>query len=742
MDALKFENADLELHVRCSGLNAAFKKARAKQSDIECATSYSIPDGNFLLVDFATNSLAASPTFNTHPIFFENKDYFFGIRFKDKSAIDSPSIYSRLREIQDKFYYESDLGYISGTLNFGNDIGKSDLILRFNKNQLLHELVFSFEVFPTKLDYRNDHNKIVRDIEEEYPHLVLDFLKKTYSSFELGQSNSTDVIWWQVFGRLYAQMISSANFILSRPRSKLVQNHIRLRADRIKKWTNRNEESFAERRLLPGAKYTIERSVLTSDTIENQFFKHVMFKTATRYKRIKSVIERKYSKDISQEFRDELNIIEKDLERISANPFFKTISEFKGLRQESLVLQKATGYSNIYRSWLLLNRGLKFFDGMQRIELKNIAELYQIWCFLEIKSVLQSILGKERPDEVKIAEIRVDNFVFHIEEGVTSRIAFVLDNDDRVELFHEFSFNKTKNAEVRSYTVNQRPDIVLKITKNDLREKYALTYLYDAKYRLLSDDDPNSPDLPPEDAINQMHRYRDAIYYVNRIENKPEKEVIGAYVLFPGRGKLSDIREAGYYKSISDVNIGALPLVPNDPSNRELLVNHFISILGLDTEGALGTVAPQKMSTYEAPNPEVLIGIVRDIPHAYCYLVRDEPIYYTGPRKPNYFGYKNLRYFAPYLIGQGVSEYFEILGYEVVPRDKIFNVDEPLHVSGDKSERLVLKLGKRFQISSTNESFKLADSTIRHFRYTKLAHLRNPRDGRIEMLTVSNKAKN
>lgn len=38
------------------------------------------------------------------------------------------------------------------------------------------------------------------------------------------------------------------------------------------------------------------------------------------------------------------------------------------------------------------------------------------------------------------------------------------------------------------------------------------TYLFDAKYRI-DGKDRNGVDVPPEDAINQMHRYRDAIYY-------------------------------------------------------------------------------------------------------------------------------------------------------------------------------------------------------------------------------------
>lgn len=740
MYVLKFENADFVLDVDCSGFHLAVEKARTRQSNLEKSTAYTLPEGELLLADFQTFELSPSATNDTRPVFFENKDYTIWIQFKEGSAIESAYIYSRSREIKEKFRFKKELGCLFGAINFSNDIGKSELILRYLQNDVPQEFLFGFEVFPTKLDYRRDYNRILRDIDQEYPHLVLDFLKKTYSSVELKGSGSTDVIWWQVFGGLYKEMISSARFILNNPRSRLVQRKTRKRADQVKRWTNPMEERFAERRHLPGIRYLIEQSVLTSDTVENRFFKHAILTTARRYSRLKNVIMNKYGADISEEFKYELEEIQGSLRKISRDPFFKTISKFNGLRQESLVLQKATGYSTIYRTWVFLNRGLKFFDGLQKIELKDIAELYQIWCFLEIKDVLQTILRKDRPDEVEIATPRADNLAFRIEEGLASRISFVLENKDRVDLFHEYSYTKAHNAEVRSYTVNQRPDIVLQITKNDLRDKYVLTYLYDAKYRLLSDDNPNLPDIPPESAINQMHRYRDAIYYVNQLENQPEKEVIGAYVLFPGRGNLHEILESGYYKSIADVNIGAFPLVPSDRSNRELIVEHLRSILGLDTEGTLRRVAPQKKSSYESPNPEVLIGIVKDLFHAYCYLGRSEPIYYTGAIKPNRFGYKSLRYFAPYLMGKGVSEYYEILGYEIVPRNEIFDSDEPLHTSDDTSERLVLRLGERFQITSNGDSFKLSDSVIRHYRYTKLAHLRNPREGRIETLMVSNKS--
>ena len=52
--------------------------------------------------------------------------------------------------------------------------------------------------------------------------------------------------------------------------------------------------------------------------------------------------------------------------------------------------------------------------------------------------------------------------------------------------------------------------------------------------------------IPPTDAINQMHRYRDAIYYSKEHEPFRSKEIIGGYILFPGRGEDENILRRYY----------------------------------------------------------------------------------------------------------------------------------------------------------------------------------------------------
>ncbi len=737
MQIIKVEHIEFDLVIECNNLETTFNKAQKKQSNILTATSYIVNEGNILIHDFESKSLVLLKSDKTYPLIFENKDYFIGITFKNKALVQSPYIYSKLKEVEEKFFYREELGFLAGTINFGNDLGKSNLIVRYTKGNILQEINFQFEVFPTKLNYRSDYEKIVSDIEKEYPYLVLDFLKKTYTSFKTGHSPNTDLIWWQVFGGLYNEFIQSSKFILNKPHSRIIRQTKYVKADRINKWTTTLEEEYSQFKYLPNKNYRSEYKTLSTNTAENKFFKHAVSQTLRRFKNVKSFIEKRFSNSITDPFKVELNSIEKKFETISANPFFRTIDEFQGIKQESLVLQKATGYSTIYKSWIMLNSGLKFLEGIQKIELKNIAHLYQIWCFLEIKNVLQNLLGKDNPDDVDLAEIQIDDFVFKIERGVKSKVSFNKTNGEIIDLFHDFSYDTSESQNVKSFTVNQRPDIVLRITKNDLKEKYVLTYLYDAKYRLASDEKEGSPDLPTEDSINQMHRYRDAIYYVNKEKVKPEKEVIGAYILFPGSGEIETIKNLDYYKSIESVNIGAFPLQPNDYTNRSLLDDHLKTIIGLDTESVLNDVSPQKESSYESPNPYVLIGFVPSENHMLCFENSESPFYFSGTKKPTKFGFKNLKYFAPYIKEKGVKDYYEILDYQITERKNIFKTNHPLYKE-ESDERLVIRLGRKFQIDN-GKFLKISDGSIGQipYRYTNLKNIRTPIDNKVEVLKVS-----
>ncbi len=141
----------------------------------------------------------------------------------------------------------------------------------------------------------------------------------------------------------------------------------------------------------------------------------------------------------------------------------------------------------------------------------------------------------------------------------------------------------------------QRPDIVLSIQDGES----TFSYLFDAKYRIWSPKatDGREVDASPRAAIDDMHRYRDAILY--RLQKTELKhEIIGAYVLYPGRPEPHLCKE--YDESIRRENIGAIPLLPG---HLEQLERRLGEILGkrdthahldsaISTRGTTAVVAP------------------------------------------------------------------------------------------------------------------------------------------------------
>lgn len=721
MQVFKIEHTDFDLTINCLSFTKAFLKAKTRQKNIDNSTSYSFKDGLasiFNPVSRKMETLSQSPTL---PVFFENADYFFDIDFKEVDNNTSPRILTKLKEIDEKFSYRPKHKLLAGTINFGNNIGQSELEFEYTTNNTLKTFKLGFEVFPTKLDYRNDYLKMVKDIEEAYPNLILDFLKKTHSNYSTNKRSSNDLIWWQIFGGLYVDFLRATAFVLHKPHARLVKRIKFYKADKIKKLNAKQEEEIIQNRHFPNKLYRTEIKELSVDTTENRFFKYALNQTTRKYLRLKNYILYRYSDKVSSEFRKKLNSIEAQLKIYNSNPFLKKISNFHGFKQESLLIQKGTGYSTIFKNWILLNSGLSFLEGIQKLEQKNIAELYEIWCFLEVKGIIEQIIEKS-PTEIDLAQIEIDDFVFKFDRGVKSRVLYKKENGDEIEIFHDYQFGKSEKDGLKSYTVNQRPDIVVKLTKNDLKEKYKFTYLYDAKYRLLSDENEFAADVPPDDAINQMHRYRDAIYYNSKQNNRPEKEIIGGYILFPGSGNIEQIKAHDFYKSIDKVNIGAFPLKPNDGINKILLKEHFREILELNSENILQEIIPQKELTYENVNPEVLIGIVSKTNHIAYFESGAELLYHTGTKKPSRFGYKDLKYFSPYVKGKGCKYYYEIIDYSILPRNKIYDKSHELY-SSDDSERLVLHLGNKHIIK--NEKYYKVKDGITVYRYSKLNYLKN-----------------
>ena len=738
MDLLRITTNDYELTVRADGVDTSFRRAALRNTSIENSTAYSFAGGSVDRFELATNTnnelsnQLTDSAFNlaTHPVFFENKDYYFDIVFRNQTDAE-PVIHSSLQEVKKSFISRkvNDKYFLTGAINYRNDIGKSDFVIRYKREGISISQKLSFEVFPVKLDYKSDYKSIIADINKEFSSLVFDVLKKTYSGFKEGSEINNDIIWWGVFGQLYKDIIGSAKLILNKPHNRLIRDNYFSKADRIRNLNYELEEQIAEHRENTQKYYRVERKTLTTNTFENQFFKYSVLYVLQKFISIKNKLVNVSGLRMSAEFRAELEQIDKEFSVITHHPFFKQITEFKGMKQESLVLQKASGYSSLFRSWIILKRGIDFLDGVNKIELKNIADLYQIWCFIEMKNMIQKILNK-KPEEINLAEILVDGFTIQLRSGRSSKVSFKKDNGDLIELFHELRYTDKISDNTLSHTVNQEPDIVLRITKNDLKENLQFTYLFDAKYRLVSDDTENGKDFPPDEAINQMHRYRDAIFYQdNQESNKPKKEVIGAYVLFPGADDADEVENLYFQKSIVKVNIGAYPLIPGAKKNHNSsLLKEFLKTT-LEVKESLNIlnedVVPYKAMKYEDPDAFVLAGFVSNTDQKNYFTSGNAKVYHIPVYRPSgsintIRNLDKLKYFCPVI--NGVTEYYEITDIKVIPRRDIFDRTEVGMFRDDDASYFVFTLNNKKFLTNRIET---AVGGNRVFRYAKFSELRS-----------------
>lgn len=330
-----------------------------------------------------------------------------------------------------------------------------------------------------------------------------------------------------------------------------------------------------------------------------------------------------------------------------------------------MVLQKAVGYSQVYRTWNLLRRAYSLNDGLYRLQTKDIATLYEIWCFIEVSHIVKAQLHLDDEDVEHRNRMEMNGvFSWELGKGEHSRILFRKDGVELAELVYNPKNTDKENDNVGMKdlvvpTVPQKPDIVLQLTKNDLQQGMKMTYLFDAKYRIDSKD--KGVDVPPEDAINQMHRYRDAIYYKDYDANTLKKEVIGGYILFPGYGEPNDVAVSKFYKTIKEVNIGAFPLRPKDVENRKLLENFIDELIHTKSYETIAHVIPQKGAYVEVGN-RVLIGLVKEDNRLFqAFMDGTATLYYSGKQFPTTIALQDLHFFMPYTKGHGVRDVYEIV---------------------------------------------------------------------------------
>lgn len=504
---------------------------------------------------------------NENMYFKEYKNYEIIIEAKNNSKIE---FYHDNDTIRDKVTPTGRSGkMLSGIINFRGDIGYSDLYVFVNGRE---HLKVTIEVFPSKIDYKDDYKALLNDVNKEIYNLAYGFLSRTYLGAEISNNtNSTYTEFYSILNYVYDKILKSIDIIINNPHHGLVKesrvckyHSLRNSSMETIKWLEKRPHVMKniDGRYIPSEALQVTKN-LTYDTNENKFLKFILLSIV---RKIDNFIFN-YNKSIwksDDEVIRKLSAMKKQIIRRINTTFLKDVAE-SHTTSISLVFSMASGYREVYKYYLMLQKGLNISSNVLAISMKDLPLLYEYWCFIKINSLLRRKYKLISSDFIKINNAGI---VVALRKGIGSTLVY--ENPRTGERF-EVLYNST----TKSGTLNQKPDNILSINKDRITKGYK--FVFDAKYKAdYSESYANRYGGvgPKEEDINTMHRYRDAIVYKAKGEGNYKKCVFGAFVLFPFKDE-DKYKEHDFYKSIEEVNIGGIPFLPSSTK----LMEEFLDVL-------------------------------------------------------------------------------------------------------------------------------------------------------------------
>lgn len=621
-----------------------------------------------------------------YPIFFETQSYELVIEKKQDAILSFYHENIRLRQAV------KPLGsnILSGILNFQNEIGLSELELRLG-GQTIFSL--QLEIFPSKMDYKQDYQMILQDVNEQIYNLSFDFLRKTYHLTGLKETSHQSLTeFFTILQHVFKQLIQAVERIKASPHIRLAVENRMVDAARVRKAGKENIAYLSRRpqylqlddrngivnvnqqRYLPSRLLETKRRV-NYDTTENRFVRWVLIRIQQKLKGLKIRLKQLGRRQDPQLLKS-IETMQKQLQRVLLYDFLE-VGELRHL-SISLVLQMAPGYREVYRYYLMLMKGLSIQSDLFRLSMKDLAQLYEYWCFLKIHHLLNKKYELLKQDIIKVNR----NGIF-VTLDKSQKAKMVYRNPKSGEEFTLY-YNSLPSGD-RSPTLSQRPDNVLTLKKKDAAVEYK--YIFDAKYRVnpAYEGTPyfekyKAPG-PEEDDINTMHRYRDAIVYIDKGDREYERSMFGAYVLFPYHDE-EKFQEHRFYKSIELINVGAFPFLPQSTELMERFLDEII--LDSPEKAYERSTRPRGTKEYyvnKLTGKNVLVGALSKKEQLEAAL--SEKFYHTPLKNiTNHKVLTQLEYVALYqslnLFGRdghvGIHYFGEVLDWKVVPRKDITQI--------------------------------------------------------------------
>jgi uncharacterized protein len=565
------------------------------------------------------DQVASDPEMQTGPRLYEQCDYQLHCIAKSGYRVavhhNDPLVTKGLE------YVDGDR-IVTGIVNFASQIGRSAFTVSVDG---LPELDFETEVFPTKLDYATDYEQILAEVQAILTGLAVEYLRAT---FQMGRETTipqpTHLEWLVLLKQVATELERGLSYVERNPVRGLVREPVSVRADRIRRVDSSVRSQIRKRSGsgnlmqaeagLPIRHYLDERRGRpTLDTPEHRWLARQLDRILQRLGRLRDDESRN---DLRREpnerrlaIRRELDALEMRISRLAATEPMKAGEGDPPPGFASMQLLGAPGYREAYRACLILGLGLRIEGNAMRVSVKNLDVLYEYWCYLALLRIVSEETGESIPVKDLFAVSRQGLHVL-LNKGKQTTAVFKAQSGRKIKVTYNPRFQDP------SVLIPQMPDFVISVEDKFWPAQHLLA---DAKYRL-----ENTPEYvdryrapgPPEDALNAMHRYRDAITEEVRIHGvaKPQRSVIQAAALFPYREPaIGSFHGSRLWDALQKIGVGAIPLLPNDDTYlREWVRSAFQRGGWALAERAVEHRSVERIREWQiAASEPVLVGVLR-----------------------------------------------------------------------------------------------------------------------------------
>ena len=443
-----------------------------------------------------------------------------------------------------------------GPVRFGSFVGASRFVVLVGGRP---EVAFTVTVAPRKAE-GEDVAAMRDEIETALSGLATRYLgAATIRARERGAAPARP-IWLTRLRDALPALESALETVAQRPRETIRRAPGLVRAERVTRPDAAVLRAVVRGAGQPGEDAASGRRLLarpvhrTLDTPEHRWLRQRVEGAALRLARIRWEEAQAHPSRRRPRVLAELDGLARGLRRLLRLP---PLAEADGRPPPTLplALHTAPGYAEARAALRRLDLGLALGEGDREIVPRDLAGLYEVWCYLTVASVLADRLGQPLPAET---------FFTATARGVRLRLRRGRRHALRlrapglaVRLAYEPRFPASPGL------LAQRPDLLLTVERAGVPPRLAVL---DAKYR--RDDSPgyrrrHGAPGPPEDALGDLHRYRDAIVQVG--PRGIERPVEAVAALFPYRepapGAFATSR---LWTSLGAIGVGALPLMPGE----------------------------------------------------------------------------------------------------------------------------------------------------------------------------------